>query len=130
MAKTPTPEEAIERARRAQDARIDAVRVLAEARQNVDDVRTDTERERAELEARIAQRVGDAERDDVRAYNAALAAGWSADELRKIGFAEPEKKARARRRARKATDKSGAVDGPQSTADAALPSGEPQPVGA
>jgi len=30
---------------------------------------------------------------------AAIAGGWSTDELRKIGLAEPEKKARVRRRA-------------------------------
>ena len=35
----------------------------------------------------------------IRAYNAAQSAGWSADELRKIGLPEPEKKARVRRRA-------------------------------
>ena len=59
----------------------------------------ETDRERAELEARIAQRVGDAERADVKAYNAAVSAGWSADELRKIGLPEPDKTARTRRRA-------------------------------
>ena len=42
---------------------------------------------------------GDAEREHVKAYNAAAAAGWTAEELRKIGFAEPDKKARVRRRA-------------------------------
>lgn len=62
------------------------------------DVREETARELAELQARIADRVSAAERDDVRAWNAALSAGWSADELRKIGFAEPDKKARTRRR--------------------------------
>ncbi|WP_245993611.1 hypothetical protein [Xylanimonas allomyrinae] len=98
MAKTPTPDEAIERARRAQEDRIDAIRVLAEARQSVTDVRDETARELAELQAKIAERVGAAERDDVKTYNAALAAGWSVDELRKIGFPEPEKKARVRRR--------------------------------
>lgn len=98
MATTPTPEEAIDRARRVLDDRIDTIRQAVEARQHVTDVREQTDRERAELEARIAQRVGDAERADVKAYNAAVSAGWSADELRKIGLPEPEKKARARRR--------------------------------
>lgn len=98
MATTPTPEEAIDRARRVLDDRIDTIRQAVEARQHVTDVREETDRERAELEARIAQRVGDAERADVKAYNAAVSAGWSADELRKIGLPEPEKKARARRR--------------------------------
>lgn len=78
---------------------MESIRTLAVARQNVEDVRESTERERAELEARIAERVAEAEREDVKAYGAATGAGWSADELRKIGFAEPEKKARTRRRA-------------------------------
>lgn len=113
MAKTPTPEEAIERARRAQDERIESVRLLAVARQKVDDVREATARERAELEARIAERVAEAEREDVKAYSAATAAGWSADELRRIGFVEPEKKARARRRStRRTATRSGGHDDP------------------
>lgn len=32
-------------------------------------------------------------------HEQAVSAGWSADELRKIGFAEPDKKARTRKRA-------------------------------
>lgn len=107
MAKTPTPEEAIERAQRAQNERMESIRVLAVARQNVDDVRESTERERAELEARITEQLAAAEREDVKAYAAATGAGWSADELRKIGFTEPDKKARARRRsARRAATRS------------------------
>ncbi|WP_407792053.1 hypothetical protein ACR5MH_0010 (plasmid) [Streptomyces sp. L7] len=98
MATQLTPEEAIERARRLQDDRLNAVRGVAEARQRLVDVHDETARELAELQARIAERVAAAERDDVRAYNAALAAGWSGDELRKIGLPEPEKKARAKRR--------------------------------
>lgn len=98
MATQLSPDEAIERARRLQDDRLNAVRVVAEARQNLADVRADADRELSELQARIAERIGNAERDDVRAYNAATAAGWSADELRKIGFTEPDKKARTRRR--------------------------------
>jgi len=99
MAKELSIEEVVERARRAQEDRLNAIRTLAEARQGVTDVREETDRELAELQARIAQRVGDAEREDVKAYNAAVSAGWSPEELRKIGFTEPDKKARARRRA-------------------------------
>ncbi|MEL7978372.1 hypothetical protein AAG589_21075 [Isoptericola sp. F-RaC21] len=99
MAKTLTPEEAVERARRVQDDRINAIRGLAEARAQVERVRDETARELSELQASIAQRVGEVERHDVKAYNAALSAGWTSDELRKIGFAEPDKKARTRRRA-------------------------------
>lgn len=99
MATTPTPDEAIDRAKRVLDDRIDSIRTAVEARQNLADVRTETDQQRAQLEAQISQRVGDAERADVKAYNAAVSAGWSADELRKIGLPEPDKKARTRRRA-------------------------------
>jgi hypothetical protein len=84
MATTPTPEEAIDRAKRVLDDRIDTIRQAVEARQHVTDVREETDRERAELEAQITQRIGDAERADVKAYNAAVKAGWAIDELRKI----------------------------------------------
>ena len=99
MATQLTPEEAVERAQRLQDDRLNAVRGVAEARQSLVDVQEETARELADLQAHIAQRIADAEREDVRAYNAALSAGWSADELRKIGLPEPDKKARTRRRA-------------------------------
>ncbi|PYF96344.1 hypothetical protein SAMN05216184_1194 [Georgenia satyanarayanai] len=115
MARVPTPEEALERARRAQEQRLKAIQSLADARQRIVDVREETERERAELETRIAGRISDAERGDVRAYNAALTAGWSATELRKIGFPEPEKKkraARARRRTTTATETNGTTSQP------------------
>ena len=99
MAKELTADEAIARAKALQDDRLNAIRVVAVARQAVADVRETTAAELAELQARIAQRVADAEREDVRAYDAALAAGWTPDELRRIGFAEPDKKARVRKRA-------------------------------
>ena len=99
MATQLTPEDAIERARRLQDDRLNAVRSVAEARQALVDVREQTDRELSELQARIAERIANAERDDVRAYSAAVSAGWTAEELRKIGFSEPDKKARTRRRA-------------------------------
>lgn len=99
MATQLTPEEAVERAQRLQNDRLNAVRGVAEARQQLVDVQEETARELADLQARVAQRIADAEREDVRAYNAAISAGWSADELRKIGLPEPDKKARTRRRA-------------------------------
>lgn len=99
MATQLTPEEAIERARRLQEDRINAVRTVAEARQRLVDVQEETARELADLQARIAERIADAERDDLRAYSAAQSAGWSVEELRKIGLSEPDKKARVKRRA-------------------------------
>lgn len=82
MAKNPTAEEAIERARALQDSKIEAVRVLAESNQEVSDAR---------------ERAAAAERNYARVHGAALAAGWTAEELRKIGFSDTEKKPRARR---------------------------------
>ncbi|WP_422117699.1 hypothetical protein [Brachybacterium sp. UNK5269] len=98
MATTPTPEEAVERATRAQDQRIETVRVLAQTRQELTNERESADRERAELETRLKERMRDYEAADVKAFNAATAAGWTPEELRKIGFPEPEKKRRARRR--------------------------------
>jgi len=71
MAKNPTAEEAIERARALQDSKIEAVRVLAESNQNVTDAR---------------ERAAEAEREYARVFGAALTAGWTLEELRKIGF--------------------------------------------
>ena len=78
-----------------------AIRAVAEARQSITDVREETDRELAEFQRRITERIAAAEREDLRAFNAALSAGWTVDELRKIGFPEPDKKVRTRRRAAK-----------------------------
>ncbi|MEE6289308.1 hypothetical protein V2J52_16765 [Georgenia sp. MJ173] len=123
MPRVPTPDEAVERARQAQEQRLKSIQSLAEARQRIVDVREETERERAELEARIASRINDAQRDDLRAYNAALSAGWSTTELRKIGFPEPEKKKRAAR-ARRRTSATGKANGTtsQPTTESSTPS--------
>lgn len=99
-----TVEQAVERATRVQQARIESIRALAAGRQSLADVKADAARKVAELERENAERISAAERDDVRLYNAATKAGWSTDELRKIGFDEPEKQRRvARRRQRGAT---------------------------
>jgi len=102
MAKAVSPAEAVELARRANEARVEAIRLLAEKRQTVADARDEQQRRLDEVKRETDAQVADAERDDVRAYSAALASGWSADELRKIGFDEPDKKARVRRRSRSA----------------------------
>lgn len=98
MTTTPTPEEAVERARRAQEQRIETVRVLAQTRQELTNERESADRERAELEARLKDRMREYEAADVKAFSSARAAGWTPEELRKIGFPEPEKKRRVRRR--------------------------------
>lgn len=83
MATTLDLETAERQARELLDSRIVSVRELVIARQRL---------------AELRDQVDAAERDDVRLYSAAVSAGWSTDELRKLGLAEPEKKARARRR--------------------------------
>lgn len=100
MVKVLSPEEAVERARRAQEGRIDAIRGLAEARQATADVTEEVAQKLADVKRETDAQLADAERADVRAYNAAIAAGWSGDELRKVGFDEPEKKKRVARRSR------------------------------
>ncbi|WP_367645918.1 hypothetical protein [Paenarthrobacter ureafaciens] len=137
MTKEPSIEEAVERAKRVQEGRLTTIRGVAEARQNLADIREETARELTELQVRIAERVGAAEREDVLAYNAALSAGWSAEELRKIGFSEPDKKARTRRRAaRKPAAKTAGQSSPAApsqtpseSGDDALTGVEREPVG-
>lgn len=98
MAPTPTPDQAVHLARLAQEERIETIRKLAQTRQELATEREEADRERANLEARIKERAQLIETKDVSAYNAAMAAGWTPEELRKIGFPEPEKKRRVRRR--------------------------------
>jgi hypothetical protein len=84
MASTLDPHTTESKARELLDSRIKSVRALVTARQALDELR-------GQLSA--------AEAADVKAYRAALSDGWSADELRKLGLDEPDKKQRVRRRA-------------------------------
>lgn len=145
MAKNPTPQQAVEAARRAHDERLHAVRALAEARQNVVDVRESSARDVEAAKAKAAADIAAAELADVKAWDAALRAGWQGPELRRIGFTEADKRARVRRRrASNATTTSptpDAVDGRSSSPTpgrgrvheaAPEPAGtpEPNPMGA
>lgn len=130
MANQPSVEEAVERARRAQEDRIAAIRTVAQARQSLADVREQTARELAELQEQIAQRIRQAEQEDVRAYNAAVTAGWTPAELKKIGFPEPEKKQRARRRSTRRTATSTAAKDTPSPPPEQVTEPAPEPVGA
>lgn len=98
MPKELSVEEAVDRARAAQDARVEAVRSLAIVRQALVDERTAAAERVAELERQNADAIGAAEREDAKAFASAVKAGWSEEELKKIGFPEPEKQARAKRR--------------------------------
>ena len=98
MKKTLSVEEAVRRAREAQEKKISSVRTLAQARQNLSDIHEQGEQQLAELKARISQQIREAEGADKKAFNAALSAGWTIEELRRIGFVEPRKGKRSRRR--------------------------------
>ncbi|PPF83304.1 hypothetical protein C5E07_11470 [Pseudoclavibacter sp. RFBJ3] len=98
MARELSVEEAVQRAQQLQEDRIGAIRGLAEARQNLADTRDDAARRLAEVQRETAELIAAAEREDVKRYAAAQSAGWSADELRKVGYPEPEKKTRVRKR--------------------------------
>lgn len=98
MARELSVEEAVQRAQQLQEDRIGAIRGLAEARQNLADTRDEAARRLAEVQRETAELIEAAEREDVKRYAAAQSAGWSADELRKVGYPEPDKKTRVRKR--------------------------------
>ena len=68
-------------ARQLLDGRIEAVRELARARDAV---------------RRVEEQLAEAQRADGRAYAAAMRAGWSADELKDLGFGSPQRQAPGR----------------------------------
>ncbi|MET2012983.1 hypothetical protein ABXJ56_15675 [Microbacterium chocolatum] len=109
MAKELSPEEAVERAQRAMDHRLASVRELAMSRQNVANVRAASAARLAQVEREEREKVDAAERDDVRAYSAAIDAGWTSAELRKIGFAEAGKKRTPRQRPARRSSSSAAT---------------------
>lgn len=88
------------RRQRLLNQRIDAIRVLAKARQ----ARTDAQ---AQLE--------DAERTDAAAYTAGQRAGWTTDELRKVGFEEPRRRTPGRPRRPRQPRQGAASDSASST---------------
>lgn len=96
MATTPTPEDVAERVRRSQEQRIETEWELAESRQALTDQREAADRERAKLEARSKNKLREREAAEVEAYSKTTFAEWIFEELRKIGFPEPEKKRPAR----------------------------------
>lgn len=120
MAEQLTVDQAVERAMRTQDEKIAAIRELAQGRQALADIKDEAARKVAEIERQNADDIGAAEREDVRLYSAATKAGWSTDELRKIGFDEPAKLRRiARRRSPSATRSTSGAAGAAATADGA-----------
>ncbi|MGQ1840224.1 hypothetical protein ACT4S2_17450 [Kocuria turfanensis] len=88
MAKLTDPQQAEEAAQRLLNDRMDYVRRAITARGALDEAR---------------EALKEAEKNDVQAFQAAVNnGGWTAEELRKIGLAAPEKVQRVQRR-RKAT---------------------------
>lgn len=84
--------EDLERAARALlDNRMDSVRALVTGRQRVTELR---------------EHLAEAEREDARNYTSAVRDGWTADELKKLGLAEPDKRPKTRRRGAAAAAKS------------------------
>lgn len=109
MTRIPSPDEVVERARRANDERIESVRALAHSRQAVADAAAEGSERVAAVQREVAESIAAAEARDVAAFDAALSAGWTAPELRKLGLNEPAKKARvARTRRRSARTTTGA----------------------
>lgn len=97
----PTVEEALERARQAQEDRIEAIRGLGQSRDALSRTRDDADRRMAELKSELDQFISEAEKKDRRAYQSAIKAGWSEAELRKIGYGTPDRKTKQRRSRRR-----------------------------
>ena len=83
MAKKLSLEEIEHHARNLLDSEMASVRQLVENKDRVEQLR---------------EQLADADREEQRAYHAALAAGWSTTELAGLGLKEPERQAGARRR--------------------------------
>ncbi|KLI90703.1 hypothetical protein AA310_00105 [Arthrobacter sp. YC-RL1] len=106
MTKELNVNEVVERARRAQESRLAVIKGLAEAQQNVANVRADAAERIAKIEQETNALIAAAEREHVSEFQGAQRAGWSTDELKGLGFTEPDKSARTRKRAaRKPTSK-------------------------
>lgn len=99
MAKELNVEDALARAQQLVGNRMDSIKALADTRASVDLAHANRAERIAEVERETAEAISEADRADQRAYQAALRAGWSADELKKIGFEEAGKKGTQRKRA-------------------------------
>ena len=94
MAKLTDPQQAEEAAQRLLNDRMDYVRRAITARGALDEAR---------------EALKEAEKNDVQAFQAAVNnGGWTADELKKIGLAAPDKVQRVQRRRKTTQTTSGA----------------------
>ena len=94
-------EDALARAHQLEGNRMDSIKALADTRASVDLAHTNRAERITELKCETAEAITEADRADQRAYRAALRAGWSADELKKIGFEKVGKKGTQRKRAQR-----------------------------
>lgn len=124
MPKAPSPDDAVRLAEEAQRARLDAVRALAVARQEVHLAHESAAVQRSALEAQLAEQIAAAERADARAFLAATSIGWTPSELRKIGLPEPARTRRARRSRAALRDTSPTDSSPAATGEATAPEGD------
>lgn len=82
MTKELNVNEVVERARRAQESRLSVIKGLAEAQQNVTNVRAEAAERIAKIEQETSALIAAAEREHVSEFQGAQRAGWSADELK------------------------------------------------
>lgn len=127
----PTVEEALARARQAQEDRIDAIRSLANSRKALAYARDDAEARLAVLKSDLDATIKAAEKDDRRSYQAAVRAGWSDAELKKIGYHAPDRNQQPRKRRAKTAGEPRTqipTESDSSTTEATLPSPSTTPM--
>lgn len=98
MAPELTIEDAVARARKTEERRIETIRLLVTAQQGVRTAQQEGAERVAQAQREAEERLRAAEKENAQRYSEALAAGWSVADLRKIGFHEPPKHTRSRRR--------------------------------
>lgn len=107
MAKLTDPQQAEEAAQRLLNDRMDYIRRAITARGALDEAR---------------EALKEAEKNDAQAFQAALNnGGWTAEELRKIGLAAPEKVQRVQRRKRRSGSPTGGPEAGQAETEGQHP---------
>ncbi|MEX5257856.1 hypothetical protein [Kocuria arenosa] len=107
MVKLTDPQQAEEAAQQLLNDRMDYVRRAITARGALDEAR---------------EALKEAEKNDVRAFQAAVNnGGWTAEELRKIGLAAPEKVLRVQRRKRRSDSPTGGPEAGQAETEGQHP---------
>ena len=97
MAKNIDITDVLDRARRAQEARLAVIESLAQAQHSVSVAQEERAERIATVERETTEIIKEAERAHVTEYTAAKRAGWTPEELKKLGFSEPGKITRTRK---------------------------------